>query len=441
MAVILKEGKDIFRIIDPFYAGEWEMDNEALESYFHFLKYIETLSFDDTARLHKEEKVADIPEPFRIFIEKGMPLTCDFDIKKVQLFNDSVESGIITPPIPIFEVTPVCNYKCPWCYIPHEKRKQLPLETIKQKLVIPLLKRGTKIFVLSGGEPSLELSRLSEICKLITEEAAKLSTKATILLLTNGYKLGANVKLYKELGISNIQVSVISRNPEINNSLRQVPKGIDSTEEAFLGTQLAVNEGIGVSFNFVLLPEINGIPSNINEIPEMVDYAKQLGVYLIRIVPVVPSGEASKNKIALNLNELKMARNLIEQAIKKYSKDLIVYSPIGYDVPPNKPVYCRAGNDVIYINAEGWTYPCNNLIFSEFLCDDMPLGQSDILEIWDKSVLLKRFRSPGKICHTCFNCNLRTECGGQCRAQIYWRYKQIDLSHCPDECYIQKGSN
>ena len=58
MPVILKEGKDTIRILDPFYAGEWEMDDEALMAYFDFLKYIEELSLDDSVRF-PEKAIVD----------------------------------------------------------------------------------------------------------------------------------------------------------------------------------------------------------------------------------------------------------------------------------------------------------------------------------------------------------------------------------------------
>ena len=441
MPVIRKEGKNKFRILDPFYAGEWEMDREAMVSYLKLLEHLEILSFDDSVRLPKQVKAAEVPEPFRTFVIHGLPLTCDFSTKKVLFFADMAESGIITPPIPIFDVTPLCNYKCPWCFVPRKRRRRLALETIQQKLVAPLLCRGTKIFVLTGGEPAVELSRLGEICRLIAKEGTEIGTNVKIALLTNGYKLASNAKRYKELGISSIQVSVISTDPKLDHQLRHAPTGVNSAEEAFLGAQRAVEQGIDVSFNFVLLPAMKGTPSNIHEIHEMVACAKRLGVYMIRIVPVVPSGEASRNGIFLTLDELRQARRLIDIEIKQCGKDLVVYSPIGYDVTPNKPVYCRAGNDVLYINAEGWVYPCNNLICPEFRCNDAPLGRRDILDIWDRSPLLRQFRSPAKVCSICLDCDFRTECGGQCRAQIYWKYRQIDLSRWPMKCYRRKQTS
>lgn len=438
MTVILKEGKDNFRILDPFYTGEWEMDREATVSYLSFLEHLQALSFDDSVRFPNRIKATEMPEPFRTFVNNGLPLSCDFNPEKILSFIDRTDSGIITPPIPIFEVTPLCNYKCPWCYIPRETRRRLSVDVIREKLVVPLFQRGTRLFVLTGGEPSLELPRLREICGLIGEEAEKTGTRAVIALLTNGSGLASNAKIYKKLGISTVQVSVISTYPKRDRQLRHAPEHVNSVDEAFSGTRRAVEEGIAVSFNFVLLPALDGMPSNIHEIPEMVAYAKQLGVYMIRIVPVVPSGEACVHGISLSLDEMRLARELICQEIERSGKDLIVYSPIGYDVPAEKPVYCRAGNDVLYINSEGWVYPCNNLICPEFRCNDVPIGEEDIMHLWDTSPLLKQFRSPAEVCSTCAHCDFRTECGGQCRAQIFWRFRQIHLSRWPEKCYKSK---
>ena len=422
-------------MLDPFYAGEWEMDGEAIVAYLSLLNYLNDFPFDDSFRIPKVIKSTELPEPFRTLVNHGLPLTCDFNTKIVLDYLDKTDKGIITPPIPIFEITPICNYQCPWCYIPKVDTEKLSIEVIHRELVIPLLNRGTRIFVLSGGEPSLDLSRLSTICQLIKTESTNIGTQPLITLLTNGYELSSNIELYKKLYISTIQVSLVTIDPELDQQLRKIPKGTNAIEEVCQGTEKAVNEGIGISFNFVLLPEINGMRSNILEIPKIVALAKKLGVYLIRIVPVVPSGKASNNKISLNLKELMLARELISKEIEQSDKEIIVYSPIGYDVAEYKPVYCRAGNDVIYVNAEGWVYPCNNLISQEFRCNKTSIGKEHLLDIWDNSPLLWQFRSPSKVCGDCGRCNMRTECGGQCRAQIYWRTRQTDLSIRPTKCY------
>jgi radical SAM protein with 4Fe4S-binding SPASM domain len=435
MPVVLKEGQDRFRVLDPFYAGEWVLDCEALMSYLAFLGSLRTLAFDDSVRLPGGHDWPDAPEPMATFLRHGLPLACDFDLGKVAVRAEEIERGIVTPPIPVFEVTPRCNYRCPWCYVPRNQPKPMALDAIRRNLVAPLIRRGTRLFVLTGGEPATDLRRLTAVCELVGTEGQKAGSEVQISLLTNGYRLRSNARLYCDLGIRTIQVSIISARGSLDQRLRHAPAGCNSAEEAFLGVEAAIQGGIAVSLNFVLLPALADCPSNIEEIPDMVERAHRLGVYLIRIVPVVPSGEAARAGIRLGLRELKQARELIADARRRWQDQrLIIYSPIADDVPPSKPVYCRAGNDVLYVNAEGWTYPCNNLICPEFRCSDVPLDRQDVLDVWDHSQVLERFRRPAEPCAGCRACDLRAECGGQCRAQLFWRNNQPDLRQVPAAC-------
>ena len=441
MPVILKNSDNEFIIRDPFYTGEWVLDGEAIALYLDFLRCIRGLALDDGTRASGESSALSIPEPLASFVSEGLPLKCDFSPDKIAHSIERSDRGIITPPVPIVEITPHCNYHCPWCFVPREPKAPMSMETIRGELVAPLLELGTEVFVLTGGEPSVELGRLESVCSIIREEANKNGVAAKIALLTNGSRLKDLSKRYKEMGISNIQVSVISADPVKDQKMRGIPASVNAVEEAFEGTYTAVQEGINVSFNFVLVPSLKGVPSNIDEIPEMVAWARRLGVYMIRIVPVVCSGEAAKNGVFLTLDELRHARELIARELSHSDDKTVVYSPIGSDVPPEKPVYCRAGNDVIYVSADGRTYPCNNLIYPTFQCGKLPLGAGgdNIAAIWRESPVLEAFRQPNEICAECARCNLRTECGGQCRAQLYWRYKQINLEKQPERCYSMPG--
>jgi hypothetical protein len=120
MPMILKYNDDKFIIRDPFYAGEWILDREAVTLYLDFLKYLKGLCLDDGTRILKGSSELRLPEPFTSFITEGLPLRSDFSPDKVALIAEKVTQGIITPPVPIIEITPYCNYHCPWCFVPHE---------------------------------------------------------------------------------------------------------------------------------------------------------------------------------------------------------------------------------------------------------------------------------------------------------------------------------
>lgn len=437
MPVILKETENSYKILDPFYAGEWEADREFVELYLEQLR--DAYGGIETILVSKSELNAESTRLLETAASMKLPMWALFDTEKVRQNLHHFQFGIITPPVPIFEVSSHCNYGCPWCYLPPRSAKSfLSLDILRKQLIQPLLEMGTRLFVLTGGEPALAIDRVEHVCGLINEESQKMNIKPKIALLTNGFRLSQYVDRYKKAGIASIQVSLVSLVPEMDSKLRRAPRHVDSIMEVKEGTIKAIEKGISVSYNFVLLPSIDEIPSNVAEIPSVTSFAKDLGVYMVRIVPVVGSGQAQSNRIALSLPQLQEARKEIEKARELASPSFIVYSPIGYEVPAGKPVFCRAGTDILYIDAEGWTYPCNNLILPEFRCWDTTLLTTKADVIWRESNILRKFRKIESLCHQCSGCRFRTECGGQCRALIVSKYGQIDLAERPKECYVSR---
>lgn len=433
MVAIIKSGEE-YRIIDPFFTGEWLADKEFVSRYLLCLK----LGFDRERISASGDSEPEIEEFFKVVEANSIPKKCDFDAGVVLERFPTYPDGILTPPVPIFEILNECNYRCPWCYLPPAsvQGRTLPplsLKTIRENVVRPLAKIGCNYWTLTGGEPSLNIRRLTDVAAIIHEESSRYVRNEKIMLLTNGSHLSALAETYKDLGIFHVQISMSSPDHNRDGGLRRVPKSINSVEEVRKGVLKAVELGIVISFNVVLVPDHDGTSTNIYDVPEIAAFADEIGVRMVRFVPVVYSGNARANDWFLNLDQLKEARRQIGKA-EKVAKNTIIYSPIGYEVPTYKPVFCRAGNEVLYIDTEGMVYPCNNLIVPEMYCSQRSTAETRLDDIWFNSDLLKELRISQDVCKECLACDIRTECGGQCRAVCWLRYNQIDLSSKPQPC-------
>ncbi len=433
MVAIMKSGEE-YRIIDPFFTGEWIVDEHFVSLYLLCLKH----KFDRDSIAASGCNDGEIDDIIKTVEANDISKKCDFDPSVVLERLPNAPDGIITPPVPIFEIMSECNYRCPWCYLPPDSAPTralapLSLEHIRKNVVRPLAEIGCNYWTLTGGEASLNMRRLKDVCKIIHEESEGSVTDEKIMLLTNGSHLSALAETYKDLGIFHVQISMSSPDPDKDGRLRKVPKSLNSVEEVRKGVLEAVKRGIVISFNVVLVPDHDGMSTNIYEVPEIAEFADNIGVRMVRFVPVVYSGKARVNQWSLNLEELKEARKQIEKAAE-IVKNTIIYSPIGYDVPPQKPVFCRAGNEVLYIDTGGMVYPCNNLIIPEMYCSEHSTAEVPLDDIWFNSELLKELRISKDVSEECFSCDIRTECGGQCRAVCWLRYNQIDLSSKPEPC-------
>jgi len=148
-------------------------------------------------------------------------------------------------------ITDVCNYRCEYCLPDGYKKSDqsfLSADEI-ENLVYGLSELGLWKVRLTGGEPTLR--------KDFAEIAARVSSVPGIRKIattTNGYSLAANAQLWRNAGISAVNVSVDSLDPNNfhkitgQNHLNRVLSGISTAQAAGFDS---------VKINTVLLKDIN----------------------------------------------------------------------------------------------------------------------------------------------------------------------------------------
>lgn len=156
-------------------------------------------------------------------------------------------------------ITDVCNFKCNYC-LPDgyqaDHRKKAGFLTLNEidRLVQAFAMCGTKKIRITGGEPTLRKDFLA-----IVETIARHTEIEKIALTTNGYRMEKQVGLWKSAGLTHLNVSVDSLNPELfyeitgQNRFHQVMRGIEAAFAAGFA-QVKVNCVLMKGFNAMQLP-------------------------------------------------------------------------------------------------------------------------------------------------------------------------------------------
>ena len=134
-------------------------------------------------------------------------------------------------------VTDACNFKCVYCLPngykkPAGEREPLALNEI-ENLIGAFAEMGTTKVRLTGGEPTLRRDFLDIVKAVDAIEGIK-----EIAVSTNGFRLKTMARDFRESGVTALNISVDSLNPQVfseltgTKSLQSVLDGIDAALDA-----------------------------------------------------------------------------------------------------------------------------------------------------------------------------------------------------------------
>jgi len=177
-------------------------------------------------------------------------------------------------------ITDVCNFSCDYClpdgYSSTQKKSFLNGLEISN-LVKAFADMGTEKIRLTGGEPSLRKD-FSQIIASIAKTPGILQVATT----TNGYKLKENIKEWVDAGLTHLNVSVDSLDPNLFHSLT----GHNRLKEILSGIDYALTLSIKkIKLNAVLLKEINS-----HQFKQFADYIRERKIS-IRFIELMQTGD------------------------------------------------------------------------------------------------------------------------------------------------------
>ena len=440
---IFKKNNNEFHIVDPYYGGIWKASRYEIELLLNIIKVLQTKNINNIDNFqnrdlyfkYNDEEIKNMIDFIR---NENISMTSTFIAESILKNIDTYHEGIITTPTIIMEVNRICNYRCPWCYLEYmgeNRGKSLNIEEYEKKIIDPMLQSGTKNWGLTGGEPSLTLDKTTELAKIINDKTISMyGVHPYILLFTNGHMLSKYAEYYKKSGITAVQVSLSSADPEQEKILRRAPLEINSYNEVVNGIKECKKIGLKVILNSVITSDI-GYGSNIENIPLLYELVNDLNIDELDINLACPSGQAKNNKIIFSKQDYSRITTLISEYSKKIKIDKKYYPPAD-ELENNRDIRCGAGLLEFYVDYRGYTYPCNNLIDERLRCSNNPVTKDNISNIWFESSVLSNFRDYecNNINSECANCHYRGFCIGSCFARIWHQYGKLKMDKKPTSC-------
>jgi nitrogen fixation protein NifB len=227
-------------------------------------------------------------------------------------------------------VAPSCNIQCNYCNrrydCTNESRPGVTSEVLTPEQAIAKIRfvrekvpHLSVIGIAGPGDP-LANEATFQTMELIKKEFPEM----TLCLSTNGLLLPQNVERLKRLGVQFITVTMNAVDPEIGAKMYdfvvyegKVLRGLEAAQRLVKnqleGIRLAVEAGMLVKINTVMVPGVN-----VDHIPEVARRAKELGAYIVNIIPLIPvKGTKFAEMRAPTPRERKMLQDVCEPKIKQ----------------------------------------------------------------------------------------------------------------------------
>lgn len=333
----------------------------------------------------------------------------------------------------VWNITKACNMKCVHCYEKAGKKdeNELNVEEIMEGLDI-LAHAGVTSVAFSGGEPTVHPNLIEFI-----SHAKELGMFPSIA--TNGYTLSnpETCKKFAEAGLKFVQISIDGLDPLTHDTFRGVNGAWIKAVEA---VKNCIKEDIFVEVATTVTEY------NLEEIPDMIDFIRNLGTDWFMLYNFIPTGNGTKIKgmdispqeryklleTAYNENSkgnmqiLSTAPQYAMVAESMVSKDHNMIPTHFYNPEYSNPIVmqlaefiggCGAGRFYMSIEPNGDMYPCvffpheNEVKLGNLLKDDFE-------ELWKNSIILSKLRDKDVINGHCGECESKNVCGG-CRARAY----------------------
>ncbi len=311
------------------------------------------------------------------------------------------------PHIVSWNVTCQCLLRCLHCYgnagnrsIPHELNMAEGKSLLSQ-----LSDAGTRIVVLSGGEPLLRKD-IFDLARFGTGIGLRMAMGTSGVCVTDDI-----AQKIRESGIRKVAVSLDSTNPSVHDQFRGCDGAFDNTVR---GISCLKDEGIPVQLNVTVTRD------NDHEIPGIIRFGKELAIRDIHLFFLVPTGRGSMiSDISPDMYE-----QMIREALILSTNEGITVRPtcapqfmrIAREIGLSRKEWkrgCIAGRSYCRVDSAGAVTPCPYLPVEIGNCTHTPFR-----EIWENSPLLEMLRDNNRLEGKCGRCEYVGVCGG-CRARAY----------------------
>lgn len=242
-------------------------------------------------------------------------------------------------------LTPRCNLKCSYCHREGEKKSggEISKEDLREIFRVAELYNINSV-KLTGGEPLMR----KDLCEIISMIPKNMQSSLT----TNGTLLAGCAHELKEAGLSRVNISIDSLNPERYKEI----SGMDYLDKVLEGIDAAIREGLTpVKLNVVLLAGIND-----DEIEDFIEFAKSRDNLILQFIELMDfsSGDCGGFDINKLEDDLKSrSKTIITRRMHHRKKYCLEGAEIEIVKPMHNNEFCAHCNR-LRITSDGFLKPC-----------------------------------------------------------------------------------
>jgi MoaA/NifB/PqqE/SkfB family radical SAM enzyme len=316
----------------------------------------------------KNEKPARVSEG-EVVASTWLPPIPSKAFKRLLLAETQIALGRYIPETVSFEITRNCNCDCEHCVVSGGEG-DLDIDTIK-RAIDDVLDMGAMVIVFTEGDPMLR-EEIYELIDYVDKDRAivNIYTPGTEMTPEKAQKL-------KEAGLHNLLVSIYSTEPEKHDAVRRL-------DGAFEKATAAIRMGLDAGLLVTMATHVS--PKNIDELPAMYEFAKELGVHEFSLWESVPkkAGDAiiseADREIVL---EMYHRINATSEGPRIFANSYFEGKMLG----------CMAGQRWLHVCVEGSVKPCPYVPFSYG-----NIETESIKDIWSRIRKDKTFRGQRSTC-------------------------------------------
>jgi radical SAM protein with 4Fe4S-binding SPASM domain len=347
--------------------------------------------------------------------------------------------SIYAPFLVVWDFTHSCNLNCKHCYSNSGATREKELTTKEAlEVVDQLADAGVIALAFSGGEP-LSRKDFFEVASHAVNRGLYVSVATNGTLLTK-----ENVRKLKQAKINYVEVSIDGATAETHDSFRGVPSAFD---KAVAGLKNCVEEDLCACI------ATTATKSNIDEMPEILDLAEEIGAERFTYFNFIPTGRGKEHydqDLSPEERE-KLMLYLLDRMSKGYKVTILTTAPqlarvalqcqgpgdtatmsmahmqtvkVSKKAVPLADFIggCGAGRLYCSLSPQGDVHPC---VFLPINVGN--LKKEKFGDVWLNSKLFNALRNRDNLKGACGKCDYKYICGG-CRARANAYKKDIMAS-------------
>ncbi len=304
------------------------------------------------------------------------------------------------------ELTHRCPLQCPYCSNPLElERANVELsaaewgETFRSAAAI-----GALQLHLSGGEPTLRRD-LEEILQHAVDAGLYTNLVTSAVTLTR-----ERLETLAKIGLDHVQVSIQDVDPATADRVSAYEGGVAKKRDVALWTR---ELGLGLTINAPIHRQ------NIDHLPEIIDFAVEVGAQRLEVAHIQYYAWAEKNRAALIPTREKFLESAsVVDAAKARLKGVLNFDFVIHDHYATRPKTCTGGwgRSIIAVTPSGKALPCHAAQTLPGLAFDNVRAR-DLGDIWRNGSAFNAFRGTDWMKEPCRSCDRREIDLGGCRCQ------------------------